>query len=224
MSNVVVVLASAKEEVVQRWRQAFDDAWHILEAHDKDKLVYLLRAQPVTLALIHLAMPELHDGETVAMLHELAHSTRLLTFSDKPCKVEELSLLRSGMHGYMNTYAAPRLLRRAVKSVAAGEMWVSRVLLSTMFEELREANGNGRLHEREQIESHPLLQDLTAREREIAVLVSAGNSNNTIADRLGITERTVKTHLSSIFEKTGSRDRVQLAVMICRAIDGQCCI
>lgn len=224
MHNGRVILASARREVRERWRKVFDDTWDVQEAHDKPKLVYLLRAQPVTLALIHLAMPEVYDGQTVEMLHELRRDTRLLTFSDKPSEIEERCLLRNGMHGYLNTYVAPRLLTRAVKAVAAGEMWVSRKLLSAMFEEMRETNGNGRMHEMQEIQAHPVLRELTGREKEIAVLVSAGNSNNSIADRLGITERTVKTHLSSIFEKTGSRDRVQLAVMICRALDGQCCV
>ena len=56
------------------------------------------------------------------------------------------------------------------------------------------------------------LEELTAREREVAAQVALGASNSEIADTLGITGRTVKAHLTAIFAKLGVRDRVQLAL------------
>ena len=55
---------------------------------------------------------------------------------------------------------------------------------------------------------------LTAREREIALQIGGGSSNKTIAQRLGITERTVKAHLGSAFAKLGVHDRLQLALLV----------
>ncbi|MES9812798.1 MAG: helix-turn-helix transcriptional regulator [Candidatus Thiodiazotropha sp.] len=58
------------------------------------------------------------------------------------------------------------------------------------------------------------LSKLTDREREIAQLVGSGDSNKVIAKKLDITERTVKAHLSSIFRKTSTKDRLQLGLLI----------
>jgi DNA-binding NarL/FixJ family response regulator len=54
--------------------------------------------------------------------------------------------------------------------------------------------------------------ELTTREREVAELIAGGASNKDIAERLGITERTVKAHLTSVFQKLGLTSRLQLAV------------
>ena len=62
--------------------------------------------------------------------------------------------------------------------------------------------------------SHPLLKRLTQKEQEVALLLKKGLSNKEIALHVGITERTVKAHLSSIFEKTGAKDRLALALVL----------
>jgi DNA-binding NarL/FixJ family response regulator len=59
-----------------------------------------------------------------------------------------------------------------------------------------------------------VLDMLTAREREIALQIGGGSSNRAIAQRLGITERTVKAHLGSVFAKLGVHDRLQLALLV----------
>ena len=62
----------------------------------------------------------------------------------------------------------------------------------------------------------PGLDTLSAREREVAEAVAEGLTNKQVAARLGITERTVKAHLATVFEKTGVRDRLQLALRLSR--------
>ncbi|MBV5337679.1 MAG: response regulator transcription factor [Deltaproteobacteria bacterium] len=59
---------------------------------------------------------------------------------------------------------------------------------------------------------HAALAKLTEREREVAVLVAHGECNKEIARELNIAERTVKAHLSTVFEKLDVRDRLQLAI------------
>jgi len=213
----VVVLACNKSEIVGRWKEAFDTSAKFYEAHDRSKLIYLLRSHKPVVALIHLMLPELHDGEGVALLHSEAPETRLLVFSDIPNESEERGLLRVGMHGYLNTYASPRVIRKALSVIRSRDMWVSRRLMSRMFEELREHP----VSREENSHLNSIFKTLTQREQEIALLLGAGNSNRSIAERLDITERTVKTHLTSVFEKTGTRDRVQLALLVCRVLNGQ---
>ena len=59
-----------------------------------------------------------------------------------------------------------------------------------------------------------MLNGLSEREGQVAKLVAGGASNKEIADRLSIAERTVKAHLTAIFEKTGARDRLQLSLKV----------
>jgi DNA-binding NarL/FixJ family response regulator len=211
MDCSAVLLASASPEVRKRWQDAFPSSQSIYEAENRDKLAYLLRQHSPAIAFVHLSLPGLHDGEGISLIHELSPATRLLVFSDRPNETEERHLLRVGMHGYLNTHASPHYIRKAVRVNCGGDMWVSRRLLAGMFEELRAPrNGapNGALE--------AVLSRLTRREQDIVLLLANGNSNRAIAERLDISERTVKNHLSSIFEKTGTHDRVQLALLVCR--------
>ena len=85
---------------------------------------------------------------------------------------------------------------------------MSRRIMQTLVNEL--LNGG---YEGEQ-SAHPSLKLLTDRELEIAELVAEGSSNKMVATRLGITERTVKAHLTSSFNKTGARGRLELSLMV----------
>lgn len=211
MNCSTVLLASGSDEVRKRWLGVFDAQPSIYEAENRDKLIYLLRKLTPDIAFVHLTLPELHDGEGIGLLHELSPATRLMVFSDRPNEIEERHLLRAGLHGYLNTHASPQFIRKAVKVNCNGDMWVSRRLLAGMFEELRTPkNGtpNGALDS--------ILIRLTRREKDIVLLLANGNSNRAISARLDISERTVKNHLTSIFEKTGTHDRVQLALLVCR--------
>src|SRR5439155_25689548 len=94
-----------------------------------------------------------------------------------------------------------------------GELWASRALIARLVAELsarhrlREpALGHGAGAER--------LTALTEREREIALLVGGGAANKEIAAHLGVTERTVKAHLTAIFRKIGVNDRLRLALLL----------
>jgi DNA-binding NarL/FixJ family response regulator len=63
-------------------------------------------------------------------------------------------------------------------------------------------------------EQHPALELLSERERAVALCVARGESNKEITQKLDIAERTIKAHLTTIFEKLGVRDRLQLAVLL----------
>lgn len=204
-----IILASHQEHVLSRWFEAFDNSWEVHVVKNKQELLALLKALHASVVLIHLRLPELHDGEGISMLHQVVHEARLLVLSDQPDTNEERQLLRAGMHGYLNTYSAPRLIQKAVAIVRDGDLWVQRKLLAELFDEMRDQQSTAVLRG-----MHPELRSLTRRERDIALLVAEGNCNRSIADQLGVTERTVKTHLTHIFEKTGTKDRVHLALLI----------
>lgn len=114
-----------------------------------------------------------------------------------------------GASGCCNTYAAPEVLRQVALVVQNGGLWIGQSLLQRLVGSTSRA-----LTARLEVPVDSWSAQLSERESQVAKLVAGGASNKEIADRLAITERTVKAHLSAIFEKLGVRDRLQLSLRI----------
>ncbi|WP_018112354.1 helix-turn-helix transcriptional regulator [Thermus igniterrae] len=104
---------------------------------------------------------------------------------------QAMQALKKGYMGYLYPGQGLEVLVRALEAVARGEVWAERRLVATLV-------------------SNPL-PHLTQREKEVATLAALGLSNEEIAEELGISVKTVKTHLSLVFQKLGIRKRSQLA-------------
>ncbi len=115
--------------------------------------------------------------------------------SDSERQVPEL-LLR-GVYGILAPDADSETLRKAVKVVYAGELWLDRKLLRNVLYNM------GHLEKK---------VDLTKKEKEIVDLICHGYRNKEIAQKLDISEQTVKSHCNRIFKKVGVSDRLQLAL------------
>lgn len=207
----MILLCSSDPKIRQRWRTAFDAGEACVELDAADPVRQRFAAGAPELILLHMRLSGLNGVAGVQALRAVNQAVKVMVFADVPDDNEGLRLLRAGVVGYSNTYMATELLRRAVGIVRAGEVWVGRKLIQRLITQLT----------RETVLAEPIdeaederMVQLTEREREIAALVGGGASNKRIAARLDITERTVKAHLSSIFRKTGTRDRLQLALLV----------
>jgi DNA-binding NarL/FixJ family response regulator len=132
----------------------------------------------------------------------------VIALSTVPDKQEAMSVIRLGCKGYGHLMAAPEQFRQMAAVVVNGGYWLGQDLASDVVQvavaaasEPEASADNGR-------------NLLTDRECEVADEVAHGASNREIAERLAISERTVKAHLSVIFEKLQLRDRVQLALKL----------
>lgn len=135
-----------------------------------------------------------------------APGCRVVVLSNAPDQAEGLVCLEAGAVGYAHALAGPQLLHQVADVVAAGGLWVGPDLIAR----LRTA-----LTVRSQMEdASQRIARLSPREREVALAVAGGASNKEVARHMGITERTVKAHLSAIFERLGVRDRLQLTVLV----------
>ena len=110
-------------------------------------------------------------------------------------ELEALRLLQSGARGVLRKTVSGTQLSECLRAVAAGESWIERGVIRSV----RRRAGDSR-------------DFLTVREREVLQLVDRGLRNREIADELGIRPGTVKIHLKHIFEKTGVRGRLGLAL------------
>ncbi|MCH8491552.1 MAG: response regulator transcription factor [Oceanicaulis sp.] len=125
---------------------------------------------------------------------------------------ELLTMLRAGGRGYIHALASPENLASVATSVMHGGYWLGSALIGELVASV------GNLVESEGVPRSPRqligFKSLTAREREVCALVAKGLSNKEVAREFSISERTVKAHLSAVFEKLEIRDRLQLALLV----------
>jgi DNA-binding NarL/FixJ family response regulator len=120
------------------------------------------------------------------------------------------AFVRAGARGVIEMDASAAELAKAIHKIRDGEFWLERAALSRLIDELA-ANARG---------PNPIaarLEQLTRRERQVIDHVAQGLSNKAIARRLGISDNTVRHHLTTIFAKLGVTDRLALAVHASRA-------
>lgn len=136
-----------------------------------------------------------------------AASVRIAIADDRPSAAEMLRLSRWPLRAYFNSYMADVHYRHMLRNLAQGQSWFAPAVLQAVIELARSAAAP------QQAEA-PDLAGLTPREREIALAVARGLANKVIASDYGISETTVKTHLTRIYEKLAVKDRVGLAILI----------
>ena len=129
----------------------------------------------------------------------------VVVVSPTPSEGEGLLALQSGARGYCNLHAVPDLFQDVAQAVQRGGLWVGPDLMTRIMAATRNALAPAKA---------PMPSTLSAREVEVANTVAEGHSNKEVARILGITERTVKAHLGSVFEKLGVRDRLHLVLRL----------
>ena len=144
-----------------------------------------------------------------------ARRSRVVVHSRAPNDEEAITAFDAGAHGYCHSLANVAVLRAVQSTVIAGGLWVPPGVMGRMIRTLRRSIPSD--------VSHPPagFETLTLREREVALALTTGASNKDIALQLGMTERTVKMHLGSIFKKLQVRDRVHLVLYLSQPVVGK---
>ncbi len=127
----------------------------------------------------------------------------MLTFSEAEDDV--LAALKAGATGYILKGVSGSELRRIIRAVHGGEVYVPPALAAAMLRDL--ASGTNRPV------PHDILEELTPRERQILELVALAQSNKEIGLKLGMTEKTVKHHMTNILQKLQVKNRVEAALL-----------
>lgn len=134
----------------------------------------------------------------------------VVLLSDEPDEAQVLQALALGAAGCCNSRAATAVLQQVTAVVGNGGLWVGQSLLRKLVGAT--ARRLGQLPAEGENDDWAAL--LSEREVQVSRLVANGASNKEIADHLAITERTVKAHLTAVFEKLGVRDRLQLSLRV----------
>lgn len=133
--------------------------------------------------------------DAIAALKQAEPPVQVVIWASTISDIECFRLLQAGARGILKKTATPEAIYHCLERVSKNEIWT---------EDLYHANGTATATVRN--------RPLTPRESEVAGLVSKGMKNREIAESLGIATGTVKIHLMHIFEKTGIRDRFELAL------------
>lgn len=182
------------------------------EGSSADDAVRLVNELRPDVALIDLSMP---GGGLSALLTILEASPELkvviLTVSESDEDV--LQALRGGAHGYVLKGVRAAGLCEIIQNVVAGERYVSPALAARILTEMR---GSGATVAPSQpvAEIADAIHSLTPREEQILTLVSNGKSNKEVAREIGLQEKTIKHHMTSILQKLQVRNRTEAALLL----------
>jgi DNA-binding NarL/FixJ family response regulator len=149
-------------------------------------------------------------ADSVLQQLHLCSGQFVVVLADEPDDSIVSEALALGASGCCNTYAASEVLRQVALVVQNGGLWIGQEMLRRLVGGTSRILGARSVEQRKN-EWSSVLSD---RETQVARLVASGASNREIAGKLSITERTVKAHLSAVFEKLGLRDRLQLTLRI----------
>jgi two-component system nitrate/nitrite response regulator NarL len=174
-------------------------------ATDGVEAVALARRLKPDVLLLDLAMPRLPGLEALRSITAGSIPVRTILLTGAMTRTDVLTALQHGAHGIVMKDAAPALLFKSIHAVMNGEYWIQREAVADLVTAVRKSRQTPP-------ESSVRQFKLTPRELDIIRAVVDGHSNKEIAARLGVTEPTVKHHLTSIFDKVGVSNRLELAL------------
>ena len=179
------------------------------EAVDGEEVISLLTHCHPDVLLLDLKMEKI-DGLTVLpRIVEQYPQLRVIILTASISLPESITVIKEGARGIILKHAASEFLIKGVRKVYAGELWADNATMTQVVESLsrktRKEPGTPRSKD-----------ELSNREKEVVSLVVSGLRNKEIAEKLFISEQTVKTHLSNIFQKLGLGDRLELALYVLR--------
>ena len=180
------------------------------EAGGGQETVEIVRAADPDLLLLDVSMPRRSGLEVLRDLQRSDRQPHTIILSGTLDKLQLVTAIQLGARGVVRKDAATELLFEAMARVVAGASWVDQRLMSDLLDVVRAlphpwCGAGGR---------QPF--GLTRREREVVSLVGEGCNNREIAQRLAVSEETVKHHLTRIFDKVGAANRVELAFTAAR--------
>jgi DNA-binding NarL/FixJ family response regulator len=192
--------------VKERWANIIGQTDNeVIQTSSVPALVTLISHENADLVIMHNLCV---SPESAVELINMFPASKFLLLSNRHDDQEGVAYLRAGVSGYASTYIQSERLKQAIKIIFEGGVWVGQKLMHLIIAE----NKTGVSDDLKLTEK---IQDqLTHREIEVAELVAQGISNKEIANQLDITERTVKAHLNSIYNKTGIQGRLHLALFL----------
>jgi two-component system, NarL family, response regulator LiaR len=208
LGDSIRVLIADDHAVVRQGLRAFldvqEDIEVVGEASDGEEAVRLAERLGPDVVVMDLVMPRVDGIEAIRRLQASGSGTKVIVLTSFADDQKVFAAIRAGAAGYLLKDVQPRELADAIRTVMRGEALLNPAVAAKLMQEFAQ-------------EARPApSQTLTEREMDVLRLIARGRSNKEIALDLGVAEKTVKTHVSSILGKLQLADRTQAALYAVR--------
>jgi two-component system nitrate/nitrite response regulator NarL len=184
-----------------------EDVIVVGEASDGCEVLDKVQELDPDVLLLDLRMPNLDGLSALQALQQTNKRTRVIVLTASEDKNEFVQAMKLGCSGIVLKQTAPELIVKSIRKVHGGEIWLDSHTTAAVMRQFAApgeiGSGSGKSRER---------SPLSQREREIVQLVAQGYKNKEMAEKMFISEQTVKNHLHNIFDKLGVSDRLELAL------------
>ena len=192
-----------------------DDFDVVAQAQDGRQVLEVLHQLEPDILLLDLKMPGLDGLQTLQRLQVAKGKTRVIVLTASDDKNEFVQAMKLGTSGIVLKQTATDQLIKSIRKVHAGEIWLDSHTTAAVIRQFV-ANEDAAPQPPQQLAGSPTRErersPLSQREREIVALVAQGFKNKEMAEKMFISEQTVKNHLHNIFDKLGVSDRLELAL------------
>jgi two-component system nitrate/nitrite response regulator NarL len=185
----------------------------VAQAQDGRQVLDVLQQFEPDILLLDLKMPGLDGLATLQRLQAARNKTRVIVLTASDDKNEFVQAMKLGTSGIVLKQTATELLIKSIRKVHAGEIWLDSHTTAAVIRTFVAADEAA--PQQQQLSPAPRDRErspLSQREREIVALVAQGFKNKEMAEKMFISEQTVKNHLHNIFDKLGVSDRLELAL------------
>jgi DNA-binding NarL/FixJ family response regulator len=203
------VLVADDQELVRAGLEMIIDAAADLElaglAADGSRAVELVSAEAPHVVVMDVRMPGMDGIEATRRITESGSDARVVMLTTFDLDEYVFAAFRAGASGFLLKDAPRAEIVAAIRAAAAGDALVAPSVTRRLIEHFARGGAPAA--------PPPALDELTPREREVLELIGRGLNNGELADRLVLSEKTVKTHVGRILFKLGLRDRVQAVIL-----------
>ena len=179
------------------------------EAVDGEEVVALLTQCKPDIVLLDIKMGRINGLHVLPQIVEQYPLLKVVVLTAQISQSESVKVIKDGARGIILKHAASEFLIKGIRKVFEGELWADTSTMTQVVESLSRKYRGERDSERDK-------RELSHREKEVVALIASGCRNKEIASKLFISEQTVKTHLSNIFQKLEINDRLELALYAMR--------
>jgi DNA-binding NarL/FixJ family response regulator len=176
------------------------------EARDGDEAIRLAEELMPEVILMDVTMPEVDGVEATRQIRAQFPEIRIVMLTMHADQEVLAAAIRAGASGYLVKDCSTEEIASAVRMAASGETALSPQLAASMLDEVRKLDQPNNDEERV----------ITRREEEVLQLIANGCSTPEVAEKLFISQKTVKNHLASIYQKLDARDRTQAVLQAVR--------
>ncbi len=184
----------------------------VAQAQDGRQVLDVLQQLEPDILLLDLKMPGLDGLATLQRLQATKNKTRVIVLTASDDKNEFVQAMKLGTSGIVLKQTATELLIKSIRKVHAGEIWLDSHTTAAVIRQFVAADDGPATPISTAAPRDRERSPLSQREREIVALVAQGFKNKEMAEKMFISEQTVKNHLHNIFDKLGVSDRLELAL------------